>query len=201
MWRLAPGTVHRTGVLPLALCALATSLTAADGALAQIYLAPSQQFPQGSRVSIDLGGLRCNADGGAVPSLSLSAGAYPDQWGNNLNLAPNASNSSIGTQSSLLALITLNIPLARSQSAFNCQGLLKDAQIKARIDNLRQLMEENVITESQYHRALRALFAGEFEEGGEAASSAGQGLRLVVPSTGQNPGDLGQAGGGRPRQP
>ena len=188
-------------MLPLALCALATSLATPDGALAQIYLAPSQQFPQGSRVSIDLGGLRCNADGGAVPSLSLSAGAYPDQWGNNLNLAPNASNSSIGTQSSLLALITLNIPLARSQSAFNCQGLLKDAQIKARIDNLRQLMEENVITESQYHRALRALFAGEFGEGGEAASAAGQGLRLVVPSTGQNPGDLGQAGGGRPRQP
>jgi len=169
-----------------------------QSALAQIYLAPSQQFPQGSRVSIDLGGLRCNADGGALPSLSLSAGAYPDQWGNNVNVAPNASNNSIGNQSSLLALITLNIPLARSRSEFSCQSLLRDAQIKARIDNLRQLVEENVISESQYQKALRALFGREFGDGAEAAQAENRGAPVVVTSAGPDPGDLGQAGGGRP---
>jgi len=202
MWRFASGTVHRAGVLALALAALTIgSGPGWSSALAQIYLAPSQQFPQGSRVSIDLGGLRCNADGGALPSLSLSAGAYPDQWGNNVNVAPNASNNSIGSQSSLLALITLNIPLARSRSEFSCQALLKDAQIKARSDNLRQLVEENVISESQYHRALRTLFGPQLGSEAPATQAPPPGSSVVVPSTGPDPGDLGQAGGGRPRKP
>ena len=208
MWRLASGTVHRAGLLPLARVAVglvgcSLGVLSDPSALAQIYLAPSQQFPQGSRVSIDLGGLRCNADGGALPSLSLSAGAYPDQWGNNVNVAPNASNNSIGNQSSLLALVTLNIPLARSRSEFNCQSLLKDAQIKARIDNLRQLVEENVISESQYQQALKALFGPELGSAGSTHASASEhrGSTVVLSSAGQDPGDLGQAGGGRPRQP
>ena len=180
---------------------MAASSLAAPGALAQIYLAPTQQFPQGSRVSIDLGGLRCNSDGGALPSLSLSAGAYPDQWGNNVTVAPNANNNAIGSQSSLLALVTLNIPLARAQSDFNCQALLKDAQIKARIDNLRQLVEENVISESQYQHALRSLFAPELVGHVPAPASTAPGARLLIPSTGVDDGDLGQAGGGGPRQP
>ena len=58
-----------------------------QAAIGQIYLSPNQQFPQGSRVSIDLGNVRCNADAGALPNLSLSAGAYPDQWGNSISVA------------------------------------------------------------------------------------------------------------------
>ncbi|MBM5800130.1 MAG: hypothetical protein FJ077_04665 [Cyanobacteria bacterium K_DeepCast_35m_m2_023] len=201
MWRLAPGTVHRAGLFALAGAAIAASGLAGPAALAQIYLAPTQQFPQGSRVSIDLGGLRCNADGGALLSPSLSAGAYPDQWGNTVTVAPNANNTAIGSQSSLLALVTLNIPLARSQSGFHCQTLLKDAQIKARIDNLRQLVEENVISESQYQQALRSLFAPELAGHVPAAAGPAPGARLQIPSTGMNDGDLGQAGGGGPRQP
>ena len=202
MWRLDPGTVHRAGLLALALTSLAAGdCIATPAALAQIYLAPSQQFPQGSRVSIDLGGLRCNADGGALPSLSLSAGAYPDQWGNNVNVAPNASNNSIGNQSSLLALVTLNIPLATHRSAFSCQALLNDAQIKARIDNLRQLVEDNVISESQYHRALKALFGPELAAAEPSPAPQPPGASLLIQSTGPNPGDLGQTGGRRPRQP
>jgi len=202
MWRLASGTVHRAGVLALALGggSLCGSLPW-QGALAQIFLAPTQQFPQGSRVSIDLGGLRCNADGGALPSLNLSAGAYPDQWAGALAVSGNTNTTSIGNQSSLLALVTLNIPLARSRSEFSCQTLLKDAQIKARIDNLRLLVEENVISESQYQKALRSLFGAQFVELGANAANPAAGVSVVLPSAGQNAGDLGQAGGGRPRQP
>lgn len=170
-------------------------------ALAQIYLAPSQQFPQGSRVAIDLGGLRCSSDGGVVPSLSLSAGAYPDQWGNNVNVAPNANNNSIGSQSSFLALVTLNIPLARSQSNFSCQALLKDAQIKARIDNLRQLVDEQVISESQYHKALKALFGPLFAVASPSTDEARRGLSVSVPSASVDHRNLGQAGGGGSREP
>ena len=178
MWRLSPRAVHRAGVLTLAGTALLSC--APPAVVAQIYLAPSQQYPQGSRVSIDLGGLRCNSDAGALPNLALSAGAYPDQWGTNVNLATQANNNSIGSQSSLLALVTLNIPLARSRSEFSCQTLLKDAQIKARIDNLRLLVEENVITESQYKRALRSLFGSEFEDKSPQSQGPSNGLSLRV---------------------
>jgi hypothetical protein len=165
----------------LALCTLGFStLFSKQVAIAQIYLAPTQQFPQGSRVSIDQGGLRCNSDSGALPSLSISAGAYPDQWGYNVNVAPNATNSSIGNQSSLLALATLNIPLARSQANFSCQSLLKDAQIKARIDNLRQLVEEGVITESQYKKALKSLFGPELSEPTPPVNSSPKGVSLSI---------------------
>jgi hypothetical protein len=140
-------------LLVLATCSLASQQT-----LAQIYLAPNQQFPQGSRVSIDLGGVRCNADGGALPNLSLSAGAYPDQWGNNISLTQTNGNASIGNQSSLLAMVSLNIPLARSNSKFSCDPLLKDALIRTRMENLRQLVDEDVISEAQYKQALLNLY-------------------------------------------
>jgi hypothetical protein len=181
MWRLVSGTIHSAGLLALALCTLACStIFSKQAAVAQIYLAPTQQFPQGSRVSIDQGALRCNSDSGALPSLSISAGAYPDQWGYSVNVAQNANNSSIGSQSSLLALATLNIPLARSQANFSCQSLLKDAQIKARIDNLRQLVEEGVITESQYKKALKSLFGPELSEPTPPVNSSPKGVSLSI---------------------
>jgi hypothetical protein len=180
MRRFIPGALHAARLLPLAAGVCGFIVGSSGAAISQIYLAPTQQFPQGSRVSIDQGVLRCNSDSGALPSLSLSAGAYPDQWGYNVNVAPNANNSSIGSQSSLLALATLNIPLARSQVNFSCQTLLRDAQIKARIDNLRQLVEENVITESQYKRALRSLFGSEFEDKSPQIQGPSNGLSLRV---------------------
>ncbi len=109
-------------------------------------------------MSIDLGSVRCNADAGALPNLSLSAGAYPDQWGNNISVAQTNGNASIGNQSALLAMLSLNIPLARSHNAFSCQPLLKDALIRTRMDNLRQLVDEEVISESQYKQALLNLY-------------------------------------------
>ena len=127
-------------------------------ALGQIYLAPNQQFPQGSRVAIDLGNVRCTAEGGSLPNLSLSAGAYPDQWGNSISVAQSNGSASIGNQSSLLAMVSLNIPLARSNPKFSCDSLLKDALAHTRMDNLRQLVDEEVITESQYKQALLNLY-------------------------------------------
>jgi hypothetical protein len=154
MRNLVAGSCSDKDLLTLAICFCLSP----QAAVGQIYLAPNQQFPQGSRVSIDLGSVRCNADAGALPNLSLSAGAYPDQWGNSISVAQSNGNATIGNQSSLLAMLSLNIPLARSNNAFSCQPLLKDAMIRTRMENLRQLVDEEVISESQYKQALLSLY-------------------------------------------
>jgi hypothetical protein len=94
----------------------------------------------------------------------------------------NTNTTSIGNQSSLLALLSLNVPLAMSNRQFNCQTLLKDAQIKVRIDNLRQLLDEDVISESQFRSALLALY-GPLTEAAQAPRS-GAGSSSVVVSDG-----------------
>ena len=55
-------------------------------------------------------------------------------------------------------MLSLNIPLAHSNHAFSYQPLLKDAMIRTRMENLRQLVDEEVISESQYKQALLSLY-------------------------------------------
>jgi hypothetical protein len=156
MWNVFTRFVQRASLLALGSATIINPWP--TKALAQIFLAPNQQFPQGSRVSIDVGNVRCNSDGGALPNLSLSAGVYPDQLGNNISVSQSNGSSSIGNQSTLMALLSLNIPLKTSNNKFNCLSLLKDAQIRTRMENLRQLMDEDIISESQYKKALLGLF-------------------------------------------
>jgi hypothetical protein len=125
-------------------------------AAAQIFLNPAQQQMSRSRVSIDMGdGIRCTSEGGAVPTLGLSVGAYPDQWGNETVVF---SNGNIGNQSSLLGLLSVNIPLQGTSQKFDCRALLQDAQVKARLANLRELLDENLLTEAQYREAVLRLY-------------------------------------------
>ncbi|MEB3350698.1 MAG: hypothetical protein VKM01_00065 [Cyanobacteriota bacterium] len=108
-----------------------------------------------SRVIIDFGnGIRCSSDGGSIPSLSVSAGAYPDQWGVSINNQSH-NNSSFSGNSSLMGLVTLHVPLQRKAESVDCETLMKESLLKARIENLRQLLEEEVISESQFREALR----------------------------------------------
>ena len=176
MRNFAAGARSSQDLLTLALCICLSP----QAALAQIYLAPNQQFPQGSRVSIDLGTVRCNAEGGALPNLSVSAGAYPDQWGNSISVAQSNGNASIGNQSALLAMVSLNIPLARSHNAFSCQALLKDAMIRTRMDNLRQLVDEEVISEAQYKQALLNLYGPLSSRERALPPASDQGLTLKL---------------------
>jgi hypothetical protein len=123
-----------------------------------------------SRVIIDFGnGIRCSSDGGSIPSLSVSAGAYPDAMGIAIN--NQSSNSSITSNSSLIGLVTLHVPLHRSKASVDCETLLKESLLKARIENLRQLLEEEVITEIQFREALRKV-AGAVPNGGEQTMPA-----------------------------
>jgi hypothetical protein len=180
MWIVLTKFIQRAGLLALGSGGTILSLGCSQ-ALAQIFLAPNQQFPQGSRVSIDVGNVRCNSDGGSLPNLSVSAGAYPDHLGNNINVSQQNSNSSIGNQSSLMALLSLNIPLKSSNPQFSCLSLLKDAQFKTRMENLRQLVDEEVISESQYKKALVHLFGPLSSSALELPKSPAQGVSLVVP--------------------
>ncbi|QVL52113.1 MAG: hypothetical protein KFB97_11615 [Cyanobium sp. M30B3] len=137
------------------------SLASAEKASAQIFLNPAQQQMTRSRVSIDMGnGLRCTSDGGSVPTLSLSVGAYPDQWGSNSIIV----ERSVANQSSLLGLVSLHVPLGGTSQSFDCNALLKDAQLRARLDNLRELLDENLISESQYRDIVLRLYNPILEE-------------------------------------
>jgi len=99
--------------------------------------------------------VRCSYEGGAGPSLSLSVGAYPDALIN--DVVVNSNVSSVGSQSGLFSLITLNIPLG-SKTRFSCDDLLEDAKIRARLQSLRELADENIISEQQYRDAVLGLY-------------------------------------------
>ena len=55
-------------------------------------------------------------------------------------------------------MLSVNIPLSRRHHSLNCAPLLKDAIIRTRMENLRQLVDEEVISESQYKQALLDLY-------------------------------------------
>lgn len=119
---------------------------------AQIYLNPSQATMSPARVTIDFGnGIRCSSDGGSIPSLSFSAGAYPDQWGVSRN---SSANGLVNGTSSMMGLVTLHVPLQARKPGVDCETMLQESLLKARIENLRQLLEEEVISETQFRQAL-----------------------------------------------
>ena len=178
MWNFIARFIQRASLLSLGSVSIISPWS--SKALAQIFLAPNQQFPQGSRVSIDVGNVRCNSDGGALPNLSISAGAYPDQLGNSISLSQQNSSSTIGNQSTMMALLSLNIPLKASNPKFSCLSLLKDAQIKTRMENLRQLVDEDVITESQFKKALLSLYGPLSGSEFEPSQSPTEGARLIL---------------------
>lgn len=139
------------------LAALLLTIAVHPYACAQIFLSPNQQFPQRSRGTLDLGGgVRCSFEGGAGPSLSLSVGAYPDVLMRDVVVNSNVSN--VASQSGIFSLITLNLPLGGSKNRFSCDDLLEDAKLRARLQSLRELADENIISESQYQEAVFDLY-------------------------------------------
>lgn len=155
--RRNPARYHQVAHL-FALGAFALIEPWCQPASAQIFLSPNQQYPQRPRVTLDLGGgVRCSVEGGASPSLSLSIGAYPDLIFDNVVVNPNNS-SSAGQQSQLFALASVNIPLNQKVNNFSCDQLLQDVQLRTRLQSLRELADENILSESQYRTAVMEAF-------------------------------------------
>lgn len=120
----------------------------------QVFLSPSQQQATRSRVSIDLGGgLRCSSDGGNTPTLALSVGAYPDLL---VNGAPGITETltSAGSQSSLFSVLSFSFPLGQTNQNFDCTPLLTEGRLRARLQSLRELVDDDIITEAEYKKAV-----------------------------------------------
>lgn len=148
---------HRQVAHLLTLGALALSEPGSYPATAQIFLSPNQQYPQRPRGTLDVGGgVRCSFEGGASPSLSFSVGAYPDLIFD--NVVVNSTSSSAGQQSQLFALLSINIPLNQKVNNFSCDELLQDVQLRTRLQSLRELADENILSESQYRKAVMEAF-------------------------------------------
>lgn len=97
-------------------------------------------------------GVRSSFKGGASPSLSLSVGAYHDLIFDNLVVNP--ASSSAGQQSQLFALASINIPLNQKVNNFSCDQLVQDVQLRTRLQSLRELDDENILSESQDRTAV-----------------------------------------------
>jgi len=144
--------LHQVASL-LTLGTLALIQSAVSPVEAQINLSPNQQYPQRPRATLDVGGgVRCSLEGGVSPSVSFSLGAYPDLIFGNAVI--NSTTSSSGQQSQLFALATLNIPLNQKANGFSCDQLLQDVQLRTRLQTLRELSDENILTETQFKRAV-----------------------------------------------
>lgn len=83
-------------------------------------------------------------------------GAYPDVLMRDVVVNSNVSN--VASQSGIFSLITLNLPLGGSKNRFSCDDLLEDAKLRARLQSLRELADENIISESQYQEAVFDLY-------------------------------------------
>jgi hypothetical protein len=84
-------------------------------------------------------------------------GAYPDLIFDNVVVNPNSSGSA-GQQSQLFALASINIPLNQKVNNFSCDQLLQDVQLRTRLQSLRELADENILSESQYRTAVMEAF-------------------------------------------
>ena len=101
-----------------------------------------------SNAAIDMGnGIRCSSNGGSVPTMSMSVGALPDRL-----YDTNIINSDLyrSTPSNLSAIVTVSIPLDQTSQSYRCNELFNQALIGSKIDNLREMYEEGIITDRQF---------------------------------------------------
>ncbi|MBT65756.1 MAG: hypothetical protein CMN98_01270 [Synechococcus sp. NP17] len=124
-------------------------------AKAQIFLSPQTPSANQSSATIDIDNTRCSSSGGSVPSLSLSVGAdpYAVNYFNDFNAETSSNNSS-----PFLGIVSLNIPLRNTNQNFNCNELHDLAVRKSKLNSLREMVDEQIITEDQYSKAVQNLY-------------------------------------------
>ena len=122
---------------------------------AQIFLSPQSSSASRSSASINIDNTRCSSSGGDVPSLSLSVGAdpYAVNYFNDFDI-----NDSSQRNSPFLGIVSLNIPLQRTNQNFNCSKLHDLAVKKSKLSSLREMVDEEIITDEQYTKAVQNLY-------------------------------------------
>ena len=109
----------------------------------QVYLNNNYSRMTRSKASLDMGnGVRCSSDGGSVPTLSMSVGALPDRFYDDLNT---------NGPSSLSAMVSVNVPLLQTSQDFRCNDLFEQALVRSKIENLREMYDEGILTDRQFH--------------------------------------------------
>ena len=108
----------------------------------QVYLNNNNSRMTRSKASLDMGnGIRCSSDGGSVPTLSMSVGALPDRFYDDLNT---------NGPSSLSAMVSVNVPLLQTSQDFRCNDLFEQALVRSKIENLREMYDEGILTDKQF---------------------------------------------------
>ena len=108
----------------------------------QVYLNNNNSRMTRSKSSLDMGnGVRCSSDGGSVPTLSMSVGALPDRFYDDLNT---------NGPSSLSAMVSVNVPLLQTSQDFRCKDLLEQALVRAKIETLYELEQAGVIEDTLF---------------------------------------------------
>ena len=122
-------------------------------ARAQIFLSPQSPTSERSSTNINIDGVSCSAAGGSVPSITMSVGADPYAINDFDGLAGNTNASS-----PFLGIVSLNIPLKRTSQSFSCNDLYDLAVKKSKLASLRELVDEQIISEDQYARAVQNIY-------------------------------------------
>ena len=111
----------------------------------QVYLNNNNSRMTRSKASLDMGnGIRCSSDGGSVPTLSMSVGALPDRLYNVYD------DPYRNGPSPLSAMVSVNVPLLQTSQDFRCNDLFEQALVRSKIENLREMYEEGILTDRQF---------------------------------------------------
>ncbi len=114
----------------------------------QVYLNNNNSRMTRSKASLDMGdGIRCSSDGGSVPTLSMSVGALPDRLYDD-DIVYNDFNRN--GPSSLSAMVSVNVPLLQTSQDFRCNELFEQVLVRSKIENLREMYEEGILTDRQF---------------------------------------------------
>ena len=122
-------------------------------ARAQIFLSPQSPTSERSSTNINIDGVSCSAAGGNVPSITMSVGADPYAINDFDGLVGNAN-----ANSPFLGIVSLNIPLKRTNQSFSCNELYDLAVKKSKLASLRELVDEQIISEDQYAMAVQNIY-------------------------------------------
>ena len=122
-------------------------------ARAQIFLSPQSPTSERSSTNININGVSCSAAGGNVPSITMSVGADPYAIDDFDGLVGNAN-----ANSPFLGIVSLNIPLTRTNQSFSCNELYDLAVKKSKLASLRELVDEQIISEDQYSTAVQNIY-------------------------------------------
>ena len=135
---------------------------------AQIFLSPQSPTSERSSTNINIDGVSCSAAGGSVPSITMSVGADPYAINNFDDLV---GNSNTNTSSPFLGILSLNIPLRRTNQSFSCNELYDLAVKKSKLASLRELVDEQIISEDQYARAVQDIYIDLLKNPSSASNS------------------------------